>query len=262
MLGEQDRRDQEHRNAQIKNHQGALPEWSELANALGAHDEEKIRGCQEDIDSLLTFAGLFSAAVTAFNIESYQNLQQDSGDLTASILIHVSEQLVNMSAPADTSQPVTNVAYTTPPFSPPPSAVRTNVLWFVSLTVSLFAASLSLLAKQWLGEYTRSSGKHSTPEEYIRIRYARYGGLKRWHVFEIVALLPVLLHTAMILFFFGLGEFLLNINSIVGALVTTCVAGWLFLFGITTIAPALSPDCPYVTPLVQPSIRTVRYVVW
>ncbi|KAI0092098.1 hypothetical protein BDY19DRAFT_928326 [Irpex rosettiformis] len=227
------------------------PEWSKLlADALKEHDDDEIAGCCDDIDTLLTFAGLFSAAVTAFNVETYKMLQQDSGTLSTDILLHISQQLASTpSGPVDNP---TVGAYAVPLFQPSGSAVRINVLWFASLVFSLIAASLSILVRQWLKHYL--SGKYSNPEELE--------GLKRWRVFDMVALLPVLLHIALILFFIGLGEFLLALDTVVGILVTSLIASWLVLYAMGTITPALLPGCPYITPLTSHGIHSIRRRMW
>ena len=123
-----------------------------------------------------------------------------------------------MSNPADATN-LSRGAYQVPDFHPPSSAIRINILWFASLVFSLIAASLSMLVKQWLREYL--AGRHGTDEEYIRIRQYRYEGLLKWRVFDIVALLPLLLHIALILFFIGLGDFLLTFNTSVGGVVSS-----------------------------------------
>ncbi|KAF8870134.1 hypothetical protein BD779DRAFT_1417289, partial [Infundibulicybe gibba] len=56
-------------------------------------DQDFCAGWNSEIDSLLTFAGLFSAIVTAFTIESYQWLQPSPQDATNQILLNISAQL-------------------------------------------------------------------------------------------------------------------------------------------------------------------------
>lgn len=147
-----------------------------------------------------------------------------------------------------------------PTFRPSASAVRVNILWFTSLVFSLIAASLSILVKQWLREYL--AGRCSNPEEFIRIRHCRRENLQKWHVFRIVAVLPVLLNIALILFFIGLGDFLLSLDTLVGVLVTTLISCWLLLYSSCIIIPMLSTTCPYITPLSKPAIRSIRRSVW
>uniref|UniRef100_A0A0W0EXN4 DUF6535 domain-containing protein n=1 Tax=Moniliophthora roreri TaxID=221103 RepID=A0A0W0EXN4_MONRR len=47
---------------------------------------------KEDIDTLLVFAGLFSAVVAAFAIESYQWLSENLADATVALLVQISAQ--------------------------------------------------------------------------------------------------------------------------------------------------------------------------
>ncbi|EIW55553.1 uncharacterized protein TRAVEDRAFT_86592, partial [Trametes versicolor FP-101664 SS1] len=67
--------------------------WAACAKALREYDEDMIQDWKEEIDTLLVFAGLFSAILTAFNIESYKLLQQQPEDATAAILTQISAQL-------------------------------------------------------------------------------------------------------------------------------------------------------------------------
>ncbi|KAI0749743.1 hypothetical protein C8Q80DRAFT_1269568 [Daedaleopsis nitida] len=68
------------------------PDWSSYAQLMSGYDEAMIRGWKEEIDTLLVFAGLFSAVVTAFNIEAYK-LLQDPSDITAQLLQQILQQL-------------------------------------------------------------------------------------------------------------------------------------------------------------------------
>lgn len=203
-------------------------------------------------------AGLLSAIVTAFVIEVYRTLQPDSGALSASILLHISQQLASMSESPGASS--TKDAFAVREFQAPKYALRVNILWFVSLVISLFTASLSMLAKQWLREYL--AGRQGTPEECIRLRQLRYDGLLKWRVFDIVALLPLLLHISLILFFIGLGDFLLVLDTEVGSVVSTLIGTWLFIYAACLTTPALLHDCPYVIPLTKTGILRFRRSVW
>ncbi|EEB96472.1 hypothetical protein MPER_04389, partial [Moniliophthora perniciosa FA553] len=57
------------------------------------YDEGMVKNWKEDIDTLLVFAGLFSAVVTAFLIEAYQWLSEDPADTTVMLLTQISMQL-------------------------------------------------------------------------------------------------------------------------------------------------------------------------
>ncbi len=125
---------------------------------------------------------------------------------------------------------------------------------------SLITASLAILVKQWLREYR--SGKQTAPDEYIRVRQYRYEGVIKWHVFEIAAFLPFLLHIALFLFLIGLSDFLISLNPIVGWFVTSVVIVWLLLYAGSIVAPVFFDGCPYTVPLVKVGTRAARRILW
>ena len=149
--------------------------------------------------------------------------------------------------------------FTAASFSPPRSAVRINTLWFISLVLSLVSASLGMLIKQWLREYL--TGNYTSPRERIRVRHYRHEGLLTWHVFEIAAMPPLLLQLSLILFFVGLSDFLRQLDSIVGWVVTGVVILWLLLLTTSIIAPVLCFRCPYKFPLLKNMAEVPRRAV-
>ncbi|KAI8986683.1 hypothetical protein BD414DRAFT_40168 [Trametes punicea] len=207
-----------------------------------------IQAWKEEIDTLLVFAGLFSAVLTAFNIESYKLLEQQPEDATAAILAQVSAQLNSLSVHpnfVNATRP-TDPASLTPPFRASALAVRLNALWFSALVCSLLSASLGLLVKQWLREYL--AGSSSISRESIRIRQFRYEGLKRWRVPDLILFLPILLQLALVLFFIGLLDLLWSLHPVVASVITVIVSlGALFAL-MTSVLPPLYADCPYKSP--------------
>ncbi|KAI0742989.1 hypothetical protein C8Q80DRAFT_1062238, partial [Daedaleopsis nitida] len=125
-------------------------------------------------------------------------------------------------------------------------AVILNVLWFSSLIFSLSAASVAIMVKQWLAEY--STGISGSSPHIARIRQRRLNSLKRWRVAEIIGVLPVLLQIALSLFFAGILVLLWHLNHAV-ATVATILIGVLFLLILVTIVlPAFSRNCCYISP--------------
>ncbi|KAJ7660013.1 hypothetical protein B0H14DRAFT_2178286, partial [Mycena olivaceomarginata] len=96
--------------------------WAVYISEAEKYDKSLVESWKSDMEGMLIFAGLFSASLTAFIIESYKTLIPDSGDSTVQILSQISQQLaasVNGStfpAPAPTQ------------FSPPASSLICNVL--------------------------------------------------------------------------------------------------------------------------------------
>ncbi|KAI0705357.1 hypothetical protein C8Q76DRAFT_696881 [Earliella scabrosa] len=221
--------------------------WAACAKALREYDEDMIQDWKEEIDTLLVFAGLFSAVVTAFNIESYQLLQQQPEDSVTAILIQISSQLNSFSVNQNFINATTPAnAANLPPFQPTAFAVRLNTLWFSSLVCGLLSASLGLLVKQWLREYL--AGSSNISRESIRIRQYRYEGLRSWYVPEIILCLPILLQAALALFFVGLLDLLWTLHPIVATVVTAIVAVSMLFAATTSLLPPLYADCPYKSP--------------
>ncbi|PSS38149.1 hypothetical protein PHLCEN_2v9 [Hermanssonia centrifuga] len=231
--------------------------WAAIAKTVRDIDEDKIRNCKEDIDTLLVFAGLFSAVLTAFLVESYQTLSEDQGATMIQLLRQISSQTHSYAITAillnSTAPPLPTDAT---PFEPPLFAIRVNVLWFASLIFSLITASFGMLVKQWLREFL--SGDYTSPKARLRVRQFRFPGLLDWKVFEIAAVLPLLLQLALGLFLLGLCFFTWEVHPSIGLTSTPLVAGWALLFASCTIAPAFSSRCPYQFALLKRAMKSLR----
>ncbi|KAF9256298.1 hypothetical protein L218DRAFT_1026674, partial [Marasmius fiardii PR-910] len=215
--------------------------WDMLMKVIDARDDEQVEGYSEDIDTLLVFAGLFSAVVTAFTVESYQWLQEDPEDTTAILLnstVILLKQIVQQSSqsspPSTFSPPPPR-----PPFSPNPSVVRINTFWFLSLTLALSDALFGLLCKQWIREHKRQTFT-SSPGQTLALRWLRYQSFVQWHVPKILASLPILLELALFLFFAGLLELLWTRHHIPFAVALFVVGLTVLVYLGTTILPGIS----------------------
>ncbi|KIP02013.1 hypothetical protein PHLGIDRAFT_54537, partial [Phlebiopsis gigantea 11061_1 CR5-6] len=174
--------------------------WKNMAKIVRDVDEHKVQDYKEDIDTLLVFAGLFSAVLTAFLLESYTKLERDNGDEIVYLLRQGLMQNYSISNGYTNS-----TAFPCSPdslFEPPFWAIRVNELWFASLVCSLATASLGMLVKQWLREYLAI--ERVSPQERLRARLYRNPAMVQWKVFEIAAILPLLLQVSLGLFFVGL----------------------------------------------------------
>lgn len=196
--------------------------------------------------------------MTAFALESYTTLQEDSGDVSARVLIQISQQLnsfvvnpgfINSTTPSPAPSSI-------PSFQPQTSSIRINALWFLSLFLSLFCSSGAILIKQWLRAYPVSG---CSARKHLRIWWFRSNALRNWHVYDFAAVLPLLLQTALILFLIGLGEFVRQLNPIVGWIITASMIIWLTIFTAVTFLPVVSIWCPYKTPLLQGSLTRFRW---
>ncbi len=192
-------------------------------------------------------AGLFSAVVTTFVVQTSQSLQADYAAMSASLLY---ESVLIQRAIANGS-PVNSIA-SSPlnpniPFVPATTDVWVNGLWFTSLFLSLTTALVAVLVKQWLHHYVALPS--GTPRDRSFTRQFRYAGFQKWHVQVIIGLLPVLMHLALAIFLVGLVIFLQPLRQ---ALSWAICAGTVLVYTayvVATILPILFPQCPYRTPL-------------
>ena len=191
--------------------------------------------------------------MTAFLMESYKGLQDDYGVATVRLLTEIAEQ-GRPTIPLEAS--TLNVAGPAPPFVPPSWAVRVNVLWFASLSFSLIAASFAMMVKQWLREYL--SDGQSGAQSRLRIRHFRLAGITSWKVFEIAALLPILLQLSLGLFLVGLCFFAWSVHPSVGTTCVPLVALWGLCIVLSSSAPVWWPQCPYKIPFLKGTLGRIR----
>ncbi|KAA1473338.1 hypothetical protein DENSPDRAFT_872744 [Dentipellis sp. KUC8613] len=200
--------------------------WKVYLDEAKVMDDDMVEAWKDTIDVLLVFAGLFSAVVTTFVVQSSQSLQPDYSQISAMLLT----ELVGLQrAMADGVSPsVVSVSQqnATSGFQVAASDQWVNRLWFISLSFSLATALISVLVKQWLQYYV--STVSGTSQEKAHIRHFRYIGLEKWHVSEIVGFLPIFMHIALLLFFIGLVLFLVPLDTVTAS-VTGILAALLYL---------------------------------
>ncbi|KAJ7607927.1 hypothetical protein FB45DRAFT_391883, partial [Roridomyces roridus] len=220
--------------------------WSIYVDEAERYDAGLVESWKADMEGMLIFSGLFSASLTAFLIESYKNLQPDSGDLAVAAMTQISQQLAAMSTG--------HAAPVQPPsqFTPTIASLVCNALWFVSLSLSLMCALLATLVEQWAREFLHKTNRRPSPVRRARIFAFLYFGLKRFRMHTVVDTIPSLIHGSLLLFFIGLVFFLVPVNSIIMYLMAGALLTFLLLYSILTILPVVYVDCPYRTPLSTP----------
>ncbi|KAJ7056100.1 hypothetical protein C8F01DRAFT_993428, partial [Mycena amicta] len=222
---------------------GAAKLWSVYVNEAEKYDKSLVESWRSNMDGMLIFAGLFSASLTAFIIESYKTLVADSGDSTVQLLSQISLQL------AASSNGTVFTAPATAPFKPSTSALVCNALWFISLGLSLACALVATLLEQWAREFLHRADMRSAPVVRARMYSFLYYGMRRFGMHTVVDVIPSLLHASLIFFFAGLVAFLLPVNKIIAEIVAAILAVFICVYIILTVLPIIKADSPYRTPL-------------
>ncbi|KAF8910033.1 hypothetical protein CPB84DRAFT_1764420 [Gymnopilus junonius] len=222
--------------------------WSTYLVMSEKYDSALAQDWKGDMDAILIFAGLFSASVTAFIIESYKTLNPDPSVI---LLAQISQQLAligNGTLPVDPS--LSQRAMSSQQNSSPPlSSLVCNILWFLSLGLSLACALSATLIEQWTRHYLQAINSKPSPQDRARLRTYLFQGLERYRMPAIVDAIPALLHTSLFLFFAGLIAFLTPINPILAYLIAALLALCCILYILVTVIPVFDLSCPYSTPL-------------
>src|SRR5579863_7701490 len=194
-------------------------------------------------------AGLFSAILTAFIIDSKQDLKVSPADQMIYYLQQSVAILDQISHQISAIVPQVSIPSTPlpafPTFKPLASDIRINVFWFMALIFSLSAALLATLVQQWVRDYMHVFQRYSDPLKSARLRQYLHQGLEGWYMPVIAEAVPGLLHVSLFLFFVGLGDSVLNINTTVGTTTTVLIAITGFLYVLTTFALVIYPQSPY-----------------
>lgn len=200
-------------------------------------------------------------------MQSYLLLQPAAPDPSIAVLQQISSQLasfsiqhpfVNSTQPSSTTRANAN--------APPPVprwAVWLNALWFSGLILSLSSASVGIMVKQWLNEY--SSGASGTSRPVARVRQYRLNNLRTWRVEDIIGTIPILLQLALALFLSGMLILLWTLHDTVAAIASTLVSLLAIFTVVTTLLPLLNPKCSYLTPqirAVNAAWQPKRYAYW
>ena len=112
--------------------------------------------------------------------------------------------------------------------------------------MSLLAAFVAMLGKQWLNRYMRHTG--GSMVERCGDRQRKFDGLEKWPFRFFIESLPIMLQIALLLLASGLSRYMWSVNtSVARVVISFTVVGILFYIGIVA-AGTSSYECPFQTP--------------
>ncbi|KAJ7111299.1 hypothetical protein C8R44DRAFT_742424 [Mycena epipterygia] len=217
--------------------------WAVYISEAENYDKALVDSWKSDMEGLLIFAGLFSASLTAFLVESYKTLTPDQGTITIAVLAQISRQLdARFNA---SSVDVSSLER----FTPPPSSLACNILWFLSLWASLSCALIATLVQQWARDFKQITEMRPSPIIRARIFSYLYFGLRRFGMHKVVEFIPLLLHVSLLLFFAGLVAFLHPVHPALMTMTAVLLGLISAAYAYLTVLPIFSSDSPYRTAL-------------
>jgi hypothetical protein len=183
---------------------------------------------------------LFSAVSATFVVDIQSKLQPDPNEQSAALLRAILLTLGNSAIPNE------NLATPLAGGNPPGEVVTTGLM-YASLLISLLAAFVAMLGKQWLGSYLRNEG--GSVVERCGDRQRKFDGLQKWPLHPFIESLPLMLQISLFLLACGLCRNMWSINpSVAYVLVILTAMGILFYTTIVIIGTS-SPECPLQTPV-------------
>jgi hypothetical protein len=123
--------------------------------------------------------------------------------------------------------------------------VWVNVLWLISLVLSLTCALIATLLQQWVRRYTQTPKCTYVPRHRARVRSLLLDGMKLYNVIFIIEILPTLLHLSVYLFMGGLMIAFHTIHKTVAIAVDVAVGVSGLAYISFNILLCLDVKCPY-----------------
>ena len=136
--------------------------------------------------------------------------------------------------------------------------LRVNILWFLSLALSVACGLAATLVQQWARKYLLATQIPSSPQRRARVRTYLFQGVLRFRLGTIATAVPFLLHASAFLFFAGLIDFLFQINHVLAWALLTWVLAGIKIYTVLTVLPLYYRDCPYITPMSGPLWRFIQ----
>ncbi|QRV84936.1 hypothetical protein RhiJN_12952 [Ceratobasidium sp. AG-Ba] len=183
----------------------------------------------------------------SFIIESLGDLKPNSAESsTQALLLAMSQALVaignNQSVSLSTTSQPADVT-----FAASHSAVIVNILWLLSLSLSVAVSLIAMLAKEWCYKFV--SNRVGPMYDQARRRQKKWNGIEAWRLQEVLGFLPCMMHTALLLFAVGLCIYLWDVHPSVAIPVTIVTAVATCVYSVATLVPLIAEFCPYSTPV-------------
>ena len=131
---------------------------------------------------------------------------------------------------------------------PDPTNVHVLAILYTTLAISLLAAFIAMLGKQWLNRYGQTE-THGSVIDRSRDRQRKMKGMVTWHFALVMECLPLMLQVALLLLSYAIFNYLFPINKVVAYVAIGFAAFSLLFYFLIVAAATFSYNCPFQTPL-------------
>ncbi|KIK02786.1 hypothetical protein K443DRAFT_5912 [Laccaria amethystina LaAM-08-1] len=222
------------------------PLWDIYVKKATPFDERIIEDWNKIVDVTLVFVGLIMAVLTSFVIDTSQRFQPNPADITNQLLIGIYDQLVAQASNTSSSLTrIDTVAIFKLDTGDYNHAFLCNALLYSSLGLCTVAAALALAAKLWVISYGERASSGGTPYERAKKRQEAYSGVLVWKMGAAIQSLPLILLIALVVFVFFVHISTWSMEKTIGYGVGTLLTLSILALGVTSLAAAFIPACPY-----------------
>ncbi|QRV94411.1 transmembrane protein [Ceratobasidium sp. AG-Ba] len=245
--------------------------WKAYVREASRHDADMVEGWNRSLDLILIFVGrfvfsyiycvraLFRCIMLTLMSAVFPGFQPDPVETSSQTLSTISLTLLAI-ANSHSGSPLNLTIPEPAPFVVPTALLFVNVLWFLSLSLSVAVSLLAMLGKDWARKYI--ADLTGQPYQQAQKRQQRWESLEEWKLPAIIMFLPMLLHFALLIFAVGLTIYLwtIHLGTAIPVLLITALA--LLAYTLSTILPVAYESCPYQTPVSKPLTALIQYLPW
>lgn len=211
--------------------------WAAYKKVSVESDDNMLERCNGNMDIVLIFAGLFSAANTAFIIA----MQPNPLDTTNALLVQLIQITLQGPSAAQPSIISPSTSY--------PSNFWIQAVSYMSLALSLLAAFGAVLGKQWLNHYKTHRYGNGSLEQRCMQRQGKLQGLERWCFEGVLQSFANLLKASLFLFALSLIPWMWTQQQTISIIIISATACGFVCYLAAIVASLVDPNCPFQTRL-------------
>ncbi|KAG8948224.1 hypothetical protein FRC03_000769 [Tulasnella sp. 419] len=213
--------------------------WEGYVDLATKYDRNFVDRLNAQLDSLLTFAGLFSGINTGFIVLCLGLLDKTPSDTTNALFRML------LARHDFTKEELDKAGQ---PWSLEAVGTRSSSFLSASLACSLITSMGAVLGKQWLSYY--DSTEPVGPMERRAIKHQiRMDKLHFYSLRKFLFSLTFLIQISVLLFLIGFIDYLWKLNHKVAGVVIALVSAGFVIYAYTVIVAAWDPECPFQTPV-------------
>jgi hypothetical protein len=212
--------------------------WKLYKSEAEMNDKDLVKSLKDNTESMVILVRGDAHLICRSLLWSLTIILQNAvfSSIVASFIIEIYKTLL----PGNSQQPAGIT---------PSSAVRINIVLFLSLFLSIMSAVSSALIQKWCNEYTNFAYPRAAPHDTGRVRTYLFQGLAEFQMRRFMYGTHALLHISVFLFFWAISDFFYTVDHILGLVARYTLVAASILYALLSISPLIFSNSPYNTPI-------------